>query len=212
HQGSTCPKCQSGVRQRLLLASFRYLPEFSSRIFLADKDILHFAPESEVSRYLSRLTRKYFTADLERSDVNINLDMTRMTSVVSESLDIVIACDVLEHVHDDKAAMPELYRVLRTGGTAILTVPQKDHAATTYEDQSITSPQEREKAFGQSDHLRIYGDNFPLILESVGFRVTVINELNFPDALVRRHVLAPPVLSTHPLATNYRKIFFAHKC
>ena len=73
HQGSTCPKCQSGVRQRLLLASFRYLPEFSSRIFLADKDILHFAPESEVSRYLSRLTRKYFTADLGRSDVNINL-------------------------------------------------------------------------------------------------------------------------------------------
>lgn len=39
------------------------------------------------------------------------------------SVDLVTAFDVLEHVPDDEAAAGELRRVLRPGGTAIVTVP-----------------------------------------------------------------------------------------
>ena len=39
------------------------------------------------------------------------------------SFDVVISCDVLEHVEDDAGAMRELARVLRPGGICVLTVP-----------------------------------------------------------------------------------------
>lgn len=39
------------------------------------------------------------------------------------SFDVVLSCDVLEHVLDDRAALREMTRVLRPGGTLILTVP-----------------------------------------------------------------------------------------
>jgi hypothetical protein len=41
--------------------------------------------------------------------------------------------------------------------------------------------------------------------------VRVVDENDFDDALVRRLVLKPPRLSTFPLATNYRKVFFCRK-
>jgi SAM-dependent methyltransferase len=39
------------------------------------------------------------------------------------SFDRVIAAEVLEHIPDDMAAMREIFRVLRPGGTAAITVP-----------------------------------------------------------------------------------------
>src|SRR3954454_19672450 len=39
------------------------------------------------------------------------------------SFDLVTALDVLEHIADDRAALAEMRRVLRPGGTLLLTVP-----------------------------------------------------------------------------------------
>ncbi len=39
------------------------------------------------------------------------------------SFDFILATDVLEHVEDDRQAVAELQRVLRPGGTILLTVP-----------------------------------------------------------------------------------------
>ena len=41
----------------------------------------------------------------------------------SNCLELVIAFDVLEHLEDDSAAASEIARVLRPGGTALITVP-----------------------------------------------------------------------------------------
>ena len=43
----------------------------------------------------------------------------------------------------------------------------------TYEDFSITTPEGRRVAFGQNDHVRVYGKDYKDRLESAGFRVTV---------------------------------------
>ena len=40
-----------------------------------------------------------------------------------ETFDVVLSCDVLEHVPDDERATHEMYRVLRPGGVGIVTVP-----------------------------------------------------------------------------------------
>jgi ubiquinone/menaquinone biosynthesis C-methylase UbiE len=44
-------------------------------------------------------------------------------SFTAESFDVVLACDVLEHVEHDAQGLAEIRRVLRPGGILILTVP-----------------------------------------------------------------------------------------
>ena len=86
--------------------------------------------------------------------------------------DVALCNHVMEHVADDYKAMSEIYRVLKPGGFAILQVPLfYPLLDNTYEDKSITSPNEREKAFGQSDHVRMYGKDYAERLRSVGFTV-----------------------------------------
>jgi ubiquinone/menaquinone biosynthesis C-methylase UbiE len=51
----------------------------------------------------------------------VRADTTRLP-FASSSFDAVTALDVLEHV-DDEAALSEIYRVLRPGGTIVVTVP-----------------------------------------------------------------------------------------
>jgi hypothetical protein len=114
-------------------------------------------------------------------------------------------------VPDHMQGMREIQRVLAPGGTAILTVPQQDGLEKTWGDPAITDPKERQRLFGQDDHVRIFGNDVPDLLQSVGFNVRVITEKDFPTDIVRKHVLFPPVLSTRPLATNHRKVFFAQK-
>ena len=43
----------------------------------------------------------------------------------SESFDAITLTDVLEHVADEKAALDEMFRVLRQGGRLIITTPHK---------------------------------------------------------------------------------------
>jgi hypothetical protein len=46
-------------------------------------------------------------------------------------------------------------------------------ADTTFEDLSVTDPKEREKLFGQHDHVRSYGLDYGDRLTETGFSVTV---------------------------------------
>jgi SAM-dependent methyltransferase len=41
----------------------------------------------------------------------------------SESIDVIVATDILEHLDDDLAALAEFRRVLKPGGHAVITVP-----------------------------------------------------------------------------------------
>ena len=77
-----------------------------------------------------------------------------------------------EHVPDDRKAMKELYRVLKKDGYALIMVPIYRDQATTYEDPTITDPEQRLIHFDQKDHVRRYGLDIEKRLQSVGFDVT----------------------------------------
>jgi len=49
-------------------------------------------------------------------------DVTRMPFENAE-FSLVLATDIIEHVDDDLAALSEIYRVLRPGGSVLITVP-----------------------------------------------------------------------------------------
>jgi predicted SAM-dependent methyltransferase len=88
----------------------------------------------------------------------------------------VIFCNhVMEHVKDDLKCMQELYRIMKPGGWGIMQVPIDSSRDTTYEDWSITSPEEREKHFWQYDHVRLYGTNYPKRLAEAGFTVEIVD-------------------------------------
>ena len=212
HPNTICPRCCSQVRHRLLFAALQRHPELNIEQLVGGKRVLHFAPERFFPSYLKPAAEEYVTADyVKKRSLDLQLDMCDLSSLANESFDLVIACDVLEHVPNDEVALGELRRILSANGWAILTVPQVDDMPTKREDPSITTPEGREQAFGQVDHLRIYGQDFEQFLADNGFDVTVVSSDDFEPSVVEEHVLFPPVLSQNPLATNYRKVFFARK-
>ncbi len=74
--------------------------------------------------------------------------------------------------------MSELFRVLKKGGSAVLLVPIDVQLLETFEDFGITDPKEREKAFGQGDHVRLYGKDYVDRLATAGFKVSAIDYWN----------------------------------
>ena len=210
HKNINCPKCNSGIRHRLFIAALQNIKEVSIEKIIHNKDILHFAAEKIISKFISDKCNNYKTADILRKGFDLRLDMSNM-EVQDASYDIVMAFDVLEHVPDYKKALEEVYRVLKPGGFGIFTVPQKDNLLETYEDPNIITSKEREEHFGQWDHLRIFGDDISKIIENKGFHVNIVDESKFPNNIQENNVLFPPVLSNLPGVTNYRKVFFCKK-
>jgi hypothetical protein len=65
--------------------------------------------------------------------------------------------------------MKEIFRVLKPGGLAVLQTPYSDKLSNTFEDEGIREDEVRLQAFGQEDHVRLYGKDLFLRLGSVGF-------------------------------------------
>ena len=103
--------------------------------------------------------------------VDHNYDITAIP-VKDNHFDNILCYHVLEHIPDDRAAMQELFRVLKPGGKVIIQTPFKE--GEIYEDFSIVSPEERLKHFGQEDHVRIYSvEGLNKRLKDSGFEVEV---------------------------------------
>jgi SAM-dependent methyltransferase len=60
-------------------------------------------------------------------------DMTH-SLLQTETFDVVVAVEVLEHVQDDEAFVKEAHRVLKPGGTFIMTTPNGDFVRNTNPD------------------------------------------------------------------------------
>ncbi|GAB4398208.1 MAG: class I SAM-dependent methyltransferase [Microscillaceae bacterium] len=163
-----CPHCLSLERHRLIWV---YLQE-KTDFFTVPQQVLHIAPEAcFIPRFEKLPHLEYITADLVSPLAQVKMDIMQMP--FPENRFSVVFCNhVLEHVADDRQAMREIYRVLRPGGWAILQVPFfRLDLEETYEDARLTSPAERFRAFGQEDHVRMYGRDYAQRLASAGFRV-----------------------------------------
>ena len=162
-----CPSCLSLERHRLI---WLYLKE-KTNFFSAQLDVLHIAPEPcFMKRFDKQHGEKYITADIESPLAKVKMDIHQIP--FSENIfDVVICNHVLEHVQDDIKAMSEIRRVLKPGGWAIMQVPFFSPVPdVTFEDTTITDPQEREKFFGQNDHVRMFGKDYSKRIERAGLK------------------------------------------
>lgn len=163
-----CPYDLTLERHRLM---WLYLKE-QSNFFSANKlDVLHIAPEQCFhKKFKNQKNLNYLTGDLVSPIADMHFDLHEIP-LEDNRFDVVFCNHVLEHVDDAHQCMSELYRVMKPGGWGIMQVPLDYTRDTTYEDASITSPEEREKHFWQKDHVRLFGNDYPEWLKKAGFEV-----------------------------------------
>lgn len=161
-----CPRCGSHDRERHVFLYLQYAGLLSA---MRGKRVLHFAPEKGLSRIISELVpTKYVKCDLHPRDADVlHVDMLAMP-FEEESFDFVIANHVLEHVDDDLQALGEIRRVLAEGGHAVLQTPFSAKLQRTWSDVGIADASARTQAFGQADHVRLYGTDIFERFASVG--------------------------------------------
>lgn len=165
-----CPVCGSLERHR---AAWLYLRNHATWLDAAHGTVrlLHVAPEPPMQRCLQALPHiDYLSADIEPGRAMVTMDLTDI-DMPEEQFDVIFCSHVLEHIPDDLAAMREMRRVLKSGGTAYIQVPLRP--GNTQENPSITSPEGRKEAFGQEDHVRIYGTDIVDRLQNAGFQASL---------------------------------------
>jgi SAM-dependent methyltransferase len=170
-ESAKCPICGSLERHRQLWLILK------QQNIHSNANLLHFAPEKCIKTRINNLG--ILNYNISEYDLNIasdyHFDITNI-DLPDEKFNYIICSHVLEHVNNDIESMSEMYRILKKNGILFLQVPiHQDLSKLTYEDDSITTEEERIKHFGQYDHVRIYGLDIEDRLKSVGFKIERID-------------------------------------
>lgn len=210
HRFVLCVRCGSHIRHRLVRAATDHRPDLTNGARLRDAVVLHISPEFCLRRWVEPVARLYVAADFAgpAPDVRVRAEALPFPDA---TFDTLVCLDTLEHVDDDRLAMREMRRVLKPGGVAILSVPQGNDLTRTIEDPSVTTPAARHAHYGQEDHVRLYGDDFVDRIAAAGLHPSVVRSADLPPALVRRHVLTPPVPIGGRLGFDERRVYFARR-
>lgn len=120
-EATTCPRCGAIGRDRWLfhclvanvsgIGKHTRLLETSPRMGPHYKDAMAARVDYLASDYDQRAHKADIAIDLQQIDLP------------SASLDVMLSSHVLEHVPDTDAALSEIYRVLKPGGSLVLLVP-----------------------------------------------------------------------------------------
>ncbi len=186
-----CPICLSLKRHRFVWLFMKHYTDLGNGL---PKKLLHIAPQLSVSHSLKNIENlEYISGDLNDKNAMVKLDICNI-KYPSNTFDVILCCHVLEHVEDDQKAIREMSRVLKPDGWAVLMVPIT--SSITYENPSIKNPVEREREFGQFDHLRRYGPDFVDRLKENGFSVQEFkaNELVDEVQITRMGLIADEIL------------------
>ena len=166
--GSTCPKCWSAPRHRLLALYIQNILKPAT----TNTQVLDIAPNKATSYIFDRkVYGNYVSIDLDSPAAMLNMDLTDLT-FEDNKFDLIICYHVLEHIKNDSKAMEEIYRVLKPNGTAILQVPFSGKNGHTFEsdDCDYTDGEMNVKLYGHHGHVRRYGTKDYLAkLEDIGF-------------------------------------------
>ncbi|SNS66971.1 Methyltransferase domain-containing protein [Belliella buryatensis] len=165
-ENALCPNCLALERHRLMwLFLQKETPFFTKKL-----KVLHVAPElCFIERMKALPNLEYITGDIESPLASVKMDVHQIP-FEDESFDVVFCNHVMEHVDDDIRACKEINRVLKKDGWGIIQSPVYD-LPETIEDKTVTDPAEKERLFGQRDHVRKYGNDYAVRLSLSGLKV-----------------------------------------
>jgi SAM-dependent methyltransferase len=109
------------------------------------------------------------------TETDFQMDIQHMDSIADDSFDRFIALHVLQHVSDDHQAMREIYRILKPGGMALLTIPYRTEGKTTERENVLEHyGAENYEKYGVGSY-RMYGLNDVICLFSDAFDLKIID-------------------------------------
>lgn len=179
-----CPYCGAIDRTRFLMLYIQKNYRVKRYVKL-----LYFAPVWSGVDFLKKKMKnvEVDTADLYEDSVDYRLDIQNMESIAGETYDLIICSHVLEHVNHDKAALKELYRILKWGGEALILVPL-DVKRAWFDEEPGLSPHENWKRFGQGDHVRRYTHKEMINrIKEAGFQCKVFTRNDVDPQLVKEN-------------------------
>ncbi len=142
--------------------------------------ILHFAPEYHIKKLImSNINIDYYTGDIVPGRAMHVTDITNLIQFPDKTFDLVICNHVMEHIPDEAKAVDEIKRVLKDNGKWVFSFPICTDIELTYEDKSITSPDDRLREYGQKDHVRLYGRDYKRRFEAYGLKITEYSPKNY---------------------------------
>ena len=178
----TCPCCGSSDRDRLMIAMLKKL-KLQEGYYR--ESLLQIAPASAIEHWIhgNCPALQYDSTDLFMENVTFTSDIQNMKDIADESYDYIICSHVLEHVQDDRKAMRELFRILKSDGFCLFLVPIALDMKEIEEEWGL-SEEENWRRFGQNDHCRRYAKQGLLErLQVAGFTVHALDKEFFGDAL-----------------------------
>jgi SAM-dependent methyltransferase len=175
-ESATCPRCGAIGRDRWLfhcltsnvtgIGKQTRLMETSPRMGAPYKDAMSAKVDYLASDYDQRA---------HKADIAIDLQQIALPDA---SLDVVLTSHVMEHVPDTTAALNELMRVLKPGGSLVLLVPVL---------QGVTAPPEEPEFHGDDTPVFWrFGLDLTDTLRSHGFDTTLLCTADFKRHAERR--------------------------
>jgi SAM-dependent methyltransferase len=126
-----CPRCLSFERHRRFKDAFdRYL---SKEFTFENKDVLACVPGKAELEYFFIGARKVTSFDIRPvSWFDMQMDITNMSQIADESIDVFVAIAVMQHVENDTRVAKEVHRILRPGGRCIVQASNHLKPTTPY--------------------------------------------------------------------------------
>ncbi|GAB4360118.1 MAG: hypothetical protein Fur0042_29670 [Cyanophyceae cyanobacterium] len=188
-----CTQCGSLERTRLLWMYLQNLP------LKDDAKVLHLAPEKGIYAALSKriASGNYIAADLDPkrypfAEPCVKIDLCNLDDWPSCEYDLILHSHVLEHTPCNIAyTLFHLHRMLKEDGRHVCIIP---FMGGKYDEcfQDL-SGEERQKRFGQYDHVRKFGKkdipshlgsiiNVPSTFDATrDFDIHLLQEANIPE-------------------------------
>ena len=83
------------------------------------KNATSFTAVDKIKPVIDGLQKKYPSARF------MSMNIPPLTGLADNAYDVVVSFQVIEHIEDDRKFLQEIHRVLKPGGTALLTTPNR---------------------------------------------------------------------------------------